>query len=187
MHSENEEKLRVITSSALDAVIMLDAKGRVVMWNPAAERIFGYSAEEILGREVHSLLAPPQYYESIRRGFEEFTRTGRGAAVGKILELTARHRDGHEFPVEMAVSGIFMQSAYWSTAIIRNIEERKRAEEEKNHLQQQLQQAAKMEAVGRLAGGVAHDFNNLLTSISGNVALLLMDEKRAARFMFRSS
>jgi len=176
LHKENEEKFRVITTSALDAVMMLDEKGRVMLWNPAAEKIFGYSAEEVMGRQVHSIIAPAKYHDDIRRGFEMFTRSGQGAAIGRVMELTARHKDGHEFAVEIAVSGIQMQGNYWSTAIIRNIEERKKAEEEKNRLQEQLQQAAKMEAVGRLAGGVAHDFNNLLTSISGNIALLLMDE-----------
>ncbi len=128
----SEEKLRTISESALDAVVMIDSAGRVVHWNAAAERTFGYARTEALGRDVHALLTPEGLQPQAARGLAEFSRTGRGAAVGKVLELTARRKDGSELPVEIAVSPIPADQAdggWQAVAIVRDITERKRAEE----------------------------------------------------------
>jgi len=165
---ESEEKLRAISESALDAVILIDDQGKVAYWNPAAERIFGYTGEEILGKNVHEVLAPERFHGRFERGFRTFSKTGEGDAVGRIVELVARRRDGAEIPVELAVSPISMKGKYWASAIVRDITERKRLEERLNH-------AMKMEAIGRLAGGVAHDFNNNLVPIMG-ISHMLLEE-----------
>jgi diguanylate cyclase (GGDEF)-like protein/PAS domain S-box-containing protein len=128
--SESEEKLRVIAGSALDAIIMMDGSGKVAYWNPAAEKLFGYSREEITGKDVHEMLAPPQYQEVYKKGLEVFGRTGQGAAVGKVLELSALCKDGTEFPIEIAVSSINIKDGWWAVATIRDITERKRMENE---------------------------------------------------------
>jgi diguanylate cyclase (GGDEF)-like protein/PAS domain S-box-containing protein len=127
---ESEEKLRVITGSALDAIVMMDDKGKVAFWNPAAEKLFGYSRDEITGKDVHETLAPPQYHEAFKKGLEVFRRTGQGAAVGKVLELTALRKDGTEFPIGIAVSSINIKGIWWAVATIRDITERKRMEDE---------------------------------------------------------
>jgi len=172
---ESEEKYRVITNSALDAIIEIDPDGKVTHWNPATEKMFGYTKDEIMGKDVHDYLMPKKFREQYEIGFEKFRKTGTGPAVGQVFELTAIHKDGHEFPIEIAVSPIEKQGQNWASTIIRNITKRKQAEEEKARLEAQLQQSQKMEAIGTLAGGIAHDFNNLLMGIQGRASLMLMD------------
>ena len=127
--AQRTAQLRTISDSALDAVIMMDHEGRVVHWNPAAERIFGYSAQEIIGRSVHEMLAPARYRDRIARGLAEFARSGQGPVVGKVVELTAVRKDGDEFPIEISVSAIRRDDRWWSVAIVRDITRRRRAEE----------------------------------------------------------
>lgn len=126
---ESEERFRAISEMALDAVIMIDEKGRVVYWSPSAEKTFGYAAGEVQGRDVHRLLMPSRYGEKQKQGFSAFRVSGKGHAVGRVLEMTALHREGREIPVEIAVSPIKVGSGYWASAIIRDITERKEAKE----------------------------------------------------------
>lgn len=126
---ESEQRIRTISDSALDAVVMIDAEGRVLYWNPAAQRMFGYSPTEMIGQDVHAILPVPRYRASAQRGFSHFALTGEGAAVGKILELTARRRDDTEFPIEMSVSSFRMFGNWCAAAIVRDVTERKRARE----------------------------------------------------------
>ena len=172
---ENEEIFKAITGSAQDAIILMDNQGNISYWNPAAERIFGYTTEEIIGKELHTLIGLQKYQEAYQKGFKKFQQTGQGLAVGRTLELSAIRKGGAEFPIELSVSGIKIQGNWHATGIIRDITDRKQMEEEKRKLQIQLQQVHRMEAIGTLAGGIAHDFNNLLMGIQGNVSLMLLD------------
>ena len=79
--------MRAITDSAQDAILMMDADRRVSYWNPAAERIFGYTSSEAIGRNLHELIAPQRFHAGHAAAFPEFKRTGRGSAVGKTVEL----------------------------------------------------------------------------------------------------
>jgi two-component system, cell cycle sensor histidine kinase and response regulator CckA len=157
---DSEAKFRTIGMSAPDALILINDEGMVEYWNPAAERMFGYSASEMQGVKIHDIVMPESYRSRFQRAFLKFQETGTGEAIGRIVELTAKRKNGAEFPMEIAVNPILIQGKYWASAIIRDITDRKYAQE-------QLAQASKMEAIGRLAGGVAHDFNNLLTTILG--------------------
>ena len=127
--TESEEKFRRITATAQDAIILLDQEGRVVYWNPAAERIFGYSADEMPGRDAHTLLAPTRYHEDFHRGWAHFIASGEGPAIGKTLELSGLHKDGHEFPVELSVSALQIGGQWHAVGILRDITERKHDEE----------------------------------------------------------
>jgi PAS domain S-box-containing protein len=124
----NEEKLRTITDSALDAVIMMDSHGRAAHWNPAAERIFGYSAEEMLGQKIHSILVPPSEQEQAEKSLPQFYQSGNGPMVDQVVELNAVRKGGVEFPIEVSVSPIFMEDAWWAVAVARDISDRKQAE-----------------------------------------------------------
>ena len=125
----SEERLRAISDSALDAVVMMDHEGKVVHWNPAAERMFGYRPEEILGRRVHEVLVPARYAEQAAKGMRRFLRSGHGPVIGKVLELQALRKDGSEFPVELAVSAIPSAEQWAALAIVRDITERSRAQD----------------------------------------------------------
>ncbi|MBV5318877.1 MAG: PAS domain S-box protein, partial [Desulfobulbaceae bacterium] len=164
---ESEARIRAITESANDAIVMTDQRGLVSYWNPAAERIFGYKAEEVLGIDLHHLITPKRYHDAINADFPKFQQTGEGAALNVPLEMEARHKNGHEISVELSLSALHHHDGWHTVGIARNITERKQAEEERKQLQAQLVQAQKMEAIGTLAGGIAHDFNNILGAILG--------------------
>jgi PAS domain S-box-containing protein len=170
---ENEETLRRITTSAQEAIVMMDDQGKVSFWNEAAERIFGYSKQEILGSDLHCMLAPSQYIETYRHRFPHFTQTGQGPAVNRVTELIGKKKDGSEFFIELSLSSVKIHGKWHAIGIIRDITIRKRNETEQKELAKKLQQAQKMEAIGTLAGGIAHDFNNILAAIMGYTELSL--------------
>ena len=122
----SETKLRAITESALDAVVMIDSEGKVNYWNPAAERVFGYSSEEIIGSSVHEVLAPQCYRERATKGFSDFIKSGKGNAVGNLVELEATRKDGIEIPIELSLSPVLMNGQWWAVAVVRDITERKK-------------------------------------------------------------
>ena len=126
---ESEAKFRGISHAAQDAIILLDPAGSVRYWNPAAERIFDYAESEILGKNMHRLLAPQRYQEEAQRGFAQFSKTGTGRYVGRTVELTGLRKDGTEFPVEVSFSGFEKAGAWHAVGIVRDVTERKRAEE----------------------------------------------------------
>jgi PAS domain S-box-containing protein len=125
---ENEEILRMMTETAQDAVIMMGSEGKITFWNAAAEKMFGYTAQESLGRDLHLLLAPERYHDEYRRGFSHFRATGQGPAVGKTLELVAFRKDGAEFPIELSMSATRIRGRWTAGGMVRDISERKRAE-----------------------------------------------------------
>ncbi len=126
---ESEERLLGMTSAVLDAIIMMDEHGCISFWNHAAQTMFGYTAEEAYGRNLHTLLAPPQYHDRCQPGVERFRITGESPVLGKTIELTALRRTGEEFPVELSVGRICLHGQYQAVGIIRDTSERKRVEE----------------------------------------------------------
>jgi len=135
---ESEEKLRIITSSARDAIIMMDNDGRISFWNEAAGDIFGYGVDESVGQNLHELLAPKMYHEAYRRAFEGFRETGKGAAVGQTIELAALRKDGTEFPIEISLSAAKIEGQWNGLGIVRDISERKQAERTRSRTLERL-------------------------------------------------
>ena len=172
---DSEEKFRNISDNALDGIVMIDPDGEISFWNHAAEAIFGYSETEIMGKELHTVLAPHRYYHVYFKRFTEFIVTGTGPVIGKTVELSALNKNGKEFPIELSVSNLFLKGQWHAVGIVRDITERKREDAERVRLQERLQRAQKMEALGLMAGGVAHDLNNVLSGIVSYPELLLMD------------
>ncbi len=125
---ESEEKFRSITTSAQDAILMIDDKGNISYWNRAAEKIFGYSAEEVIGHNLHDLIAPKRFLKAHKMGFKDFIESGEGAAIGKTVELAALKKDGTEFPVELSLSAVKRNSVWNAIGILRDISERMQAE-----------------------------------------------------------
>jgi diguanylate cyclase (GGDEF)-like protein/PAS domain S-box-containing protein len=131
--AKSEERFRAVSDTAQDAIIMIDAAGRIEYWNRAAERILGYSAAEAAGKCVHEWLAPERFRQSAAAGMKHFAATGRGEVLGKTLELAASRKDGVEIPVELSVAAMQLDS-WHAIAILRDITERKRVEEQLVHM-----------------------------------------------------
>ncbi len=156
---------RSVIKAALDGIITIDEEDRVIEFNPSAEKLFGYRSEAIRGRFLADLIIPPEQRDRHRQALKRYCMTGRNSSlVGKYVELKALRADRSEICVELTILPIQQKGRPLITAFVRDITERK-------HLQEQLQLAKKMEAVGQLTGGIAHDFNNILVSILGYTEL----------------
>jgi two-component system, cell cycle sensor histidine kinase and response regulator CckA len=125
---QSDARMRAILETALDCVITMDHTGIVVEFNPAAERTFGYTRSEALGRELAELIVPPSLRDRHRGGLAHYLATGQGPVIGKRVELTAMRADGTEFPVELAITRIGSDSPPLFTGYIRDLSERKRTE-----------------------------------------------------------
>ncbi len=129
----SEAHMRAITDSAQDAILMMDPEGKVTYWNPAAERILGYTVAEALGQNLHELIAPGRFHPAHHAALPAYLLTGQGAAVGKTLDLEACRKDGQEISVQLSLSAVQMNDGWHAVGIIRDITERKRAELEIRH------------------------------------------------------
>ena len=126
---QSEAQLRALTESAKDAIIIMDHAGRVSYWNPAAEQIFGYTKDEAIGANLHRLIAPQRYVARHEAAFANFQATGQGTAINATIELEACHKDGHEISIELSLSALPFRDTWHTVGIIRDITERKQADE----------------------------------------------------------
>ncbi len=126
--SESEEKFRSISDSANDAVIMMDPHGNTAFWNKSAEKMFGYSQEETIGKNLYQLIVPEKYHAAHNSGLETFLQNGAGAAIRNTLELTGLRSDSSEFPIELSLSSLKLKDEWHSIGIIRDITDRKNSE-----------------------------------------------------------
>jgi len=121
---ESEATLRRLCDSALDAIVMVDGESHVILWNPAAEQMFGYTAPEIMGRPIHDLVVPAGARPQFQAGFPVFQRTGEGTLVGRVVELSGRRKDGSEFPMELSLAAVHKRQQWQAVAIIRDVTSR---------------------------------------------------------------
>ncbi len=161
-----QTQLKGIIASAMDAIITVNVDERVVVFNQAAESMFLCQNADAIGQPLTRFI-PERFRQESRAPMDAFTSThATSRSMGPSGALFALRANGEEFPIEASVSHAQVDGTSLLTVILRDVTERKRLEE-------QLRQAQKMDAVGRLAGGVAHDFNNLLTIINGYSAMLI--------------
>lgn len=126
---KSEGRTRLVIDTAISGVIGMDDKGDITDWNAQAEQIFGWKRHEAIGRAMVDTIIPSAYREAHQRGLEQFLKTGEGPVLNKRVEVTALRRDGTEFPIELAITPLRLDSAYIFTAFVVDITERKRAEE----------------------------------------------------------
>ena len=162
----SEEQYRAIFNASADALILWDSHFRRVDVNPAYERIYGWSRDDVIGRSYDHPAYPRDYSE---RRLDLVRRALAGETCH--AELEAIRKNGERFQTEVHAIPFQHRGEPHVLAIARDITERKRADEERARLEAQLRQAQKMEAIGHLTGGIAHDFNNILTSVMGYVVL----------------
>jgi PAS domain S-box-containing protein len=126
----SEARKTAILDSALDCVVTIDHQGRITEFNPAAVRVFGYRRDEAVGKHLADAIIPPSLRDTHRAGFARYLATGDARVLGKHIELTAMRADGSEFPVELAITRIAMDGPPAFTGYLRDITERKQAEQE---------------------------------------------------------
>jgi PAS domain S-box-containing protein len=160
----SEDQQRALTDPASEAILTIDTNSNVLAANPASAALFGYPVEQIIGSSITKLM-PPAYRGRHLDAFARYLRTGRRTIPWASAELMAMHSSGREFPIEVSIGEYGSGPDRRFTGIVRDISRRK-------DIEAQLMQAQKMDAIGRLAGGVAHDFNNLLTAIGGYAELV---------------
>lgn len=176
--SRSEARKSAILEAALDCVITIDHEGKVVEFNPAAERTFGYRREEIVGKEMAELIIPPAYRRAHREGLARYLTTGDGPVLGKRLELAAMRADGTEFPVELAITRVDLPGPPLFTGYLRDITDRKRAEEELRQTDEQRQRLlsrlvnAQEEERSRIAGDIHGDSIQVMSAVGMRLEVL---------------
>jgi PAS domain S-box-containing protein len=137
---DSEARKAAILVSALDCIVTIDHEGRITEFNPAAERTFGYGRDEVVGRYLTDVIVPPSLREKHQRGFARYLATGQTQVLGRRIEMTAMRADGSEIPVELAITRIPLDGPPCFTGYLRDITERKRAEENLRESELKLRQ-----------------------------------------------
>ena len=126
---ESEELTQTMLDKAFDAIISMDANGEITSWNKRAETIFGWPAHQVIGKNLSEMIIPARYRESHTKGLKRFLSTGESRVLNQQIEISALHREGFEFPIEISISATKWEGSFIFTGILRDISERKRAEE----------------------------------------------------------
>jgi len=187
---ESEMRIHLILDTALDAIVTIDSESRIVDWNPQGEAVFGWQTQEAIGQMLYDLVIPVQYREAHKQGLRHFLNTGEGPVLNKHIELSALHRNGHEFPIELEIAPLELGKEILFTAFVRDVTTRKLVEAEREKLIEEL--TAKNAELERFTYTVSHDMKSPLVTIKGflgyieedamhgNLERLKSDSKRIA-------
>lgn len=153
-----------LLDTAVDGIIVTDAAGRILAFNKACENLFGYSAAEILGKGIYHIM-PRREAASHGKHLSRYMETGEKRIIGVGRELSARHRDGDEFPIELSIGEADTTSGRQFIGIIRDLRGRKQAEARQRQLQGELEHLSRVSAMNELGSAIAHELNQPLTAI----------------------
>ncbi|HYX38717.1 MAG TPA: PAS domain S-box protein [Oligoflexus sp.] len=167
----NEARLRTIYETAHDAVVGINEAGLVVDWNPQAEKIFGWSKEEILHQSLAEFIVPAQYRTAHRDGMHRYLQTGEARVINRVIEITALRKSGAEFPIELSITPVRIDNTVVFTSFISDISERKRNEAELISARQAALAAAQVKA--EFLANMSHEIRTPLNGIIGMTDLLL--------------
>lgn len=168
---ESEQLFSHLGDAAYDAIAVIDDKGILRYWNKAAEKMFGYYRNEILGKELHLLIAPQKYHEEYREKYIGFRKNGEGSVIDSVRELVAVKKDGTEFPIELSVASVKIHDEWNAVGIIRDITQRKKAEEKIQEFNKQLQYSNASK--DKFFSIIAHDLRSPFHAVFGYVEKLL--------------
>mgnify|MGYP002378475732 CR=1 FL=1 len=167
---ESETRKSAILESALDAIVTIDEYSRILEFNPAAERTFGYTKNEIIGQSLAEELLIPDHREILRKGIQNYLRTGQGPVLGRHMEMQAVHKNGQPFPVELAITPIENNERRLFTAYLRDITERKRSEADLLRANDIAEQSIRSKE--RFLANMSHEMRTPLNAVIGLTHLL---------------
>ncbi|WP_435006748.1 PAS domain-containing sensor histidine kinase [Tundrisphaera lichenicola] len=171
----SEARYRLLTEGSHDAVVVADGLGRITLFNPAAERTFGYGADEIIGRPLSDLM-PMALRDSYHLGLGNYLECGESRVIGHTVELTGLRKDGEEFPLELSLSAVEFDGEFQFIGSIRD-------QTESHRMRAMLVQSEKLASIGLLSAGIAHEINNPLAYVGNNLAVLERDFKGVLAMM----
>jgi PAS domain S-box-containing protein len=170
----SERRYRQLTEGTRDAIVVGNEQGLITLFNPAAQKAFGYTEDEVLGQPL-TMLMPEQYHAAHRGGLARYLQTREPRLVGRTLELEGRRKNGQVFPLELSLCAVELPEGITFMGTIRDITERRRAAAERQRMQARVIQAEKLASLGLLSAGVAHEINNPLAYVANNLAVLERD------------
>jgi len=167
-----DQKLyEAVLRTVIDGIVSIDERGRILSFNPAAEKIFGYAAGEVIGENVTMLM--PEPYRGAHDGYiASYLETGVGSIIGIGREAKGQRKDGSVFPLHLGVSEVRVDGTPYFTGILRDLSRERELEE-------QMRQQEKLAAVGQLAAGIAHEIGNPLAAISGAIQVMTAETEHA--------
>jgi PAS domain S-box-containing protein len=178
--ADSEARARMIIDTAHDAFVGIDSTGRIVDWNARAEATFGWTRAEVTGRSLSEVIIPHEYREAHERGIRRFLATGEAPVVSKRLELSALHRSGHEFPIELTVSAPTRAGdGYFFSAFIRDISDRRERDEQLRKAKESAEAATR--AKSEFLANMSHELRTPLNGVLGYAQLLQRDRGITAR------
>jgi len=166
-----QKQTQNLIDHALDGIISINAEGKILTWNPQASEIFGWSFEHVIGKYLVDLIIPPQFHEAHRQGLLQFAKTRSGTITNTRLEMTALHRDGHEFPVEISIIPIIQEDTYFFYGLVRDITQRKLVEQTMREAKEAAEHAA--QAKSEFLATMSHEIRTPMNGIIGMTGLLL--------------
>ncbi|HWQ41455.1 MAG TPA: PAS domain S-box protein [Desulfosporosinus sp.] len=153
---ESESWERTITEVTQYAIVFMDDQGYIIHWNHAAERLFGYTSEEVLGRELHKFIVPEKYFAAFIRGFSGYPLTGQGNINDQVLKLFALKKGGTKFAIELSLSAIQIKGCWHAVGVIKDISSSKKSQEQLRKLSQAIEQSSSTVVITDLSGDIEY-------------------------------